>query len=178
MRLNHDLQFYVILDNIRSIENVGSIFRTGDALGVAKIFLGGISGMTKQGTQRALHPKISKTALGAEKRVAWEHCGQTWKIIEQLRKGKLFSGRSFSKQEVKIQIVALETRKNAADVSKFKPRFPLALILGNEVSGVSSAILKRCDKIVEIPMFGEKESLNVAVAFGIAGFELNKFRQK
>lgn len=163
MKLDHNLKFYVILDNIRSIENVGSIFRTADALGVTKIFLGGISGITRPGTQIVLHPKISKTALGAEKRVEWEHCGQAWQIIKRLKKEK-------------VQIIALETHKKAIDILKFKPKFPLALVLGNEISGVSSVIIKKCDKVVKIPMFGAKESFNVAVAFGIAGFEINKQR--
>lgn len=163
MKVDPKKQFYVVLDNIRSLENVGSIFRTSDALGVTKIFLGGISGITRQGTQIVLHPKISKTALGAEKRIPWEHKPQAWRIIEKLKSQNVF-------------IVALETHKRAIDISEFRPRFPLALVVGNEINGVSGAILKRCHKIVKIPMFGKKESFNVAVAFGIAGFEINKGR--
>ena len=150
------LPFYVICDNIRSLENIGSIFRTSDALNVDKIFLCGICG-------KPHHQKISKTALGAEKWIAWEHCGKTWQVIDKLKKENVF-------------IVALEQGKNTLLYSKFKPKFPLALVIGNEVKGISSSALKRADKIISLPMFGKKESLNVAVAFGIAGYEINKKR--
>ena len=148
--------FYVIGDNIRSLENIGSIFRTADALSINKIFLGGISG----------HPpnhKISKTALGAEEWIPWEHHWQTWRLVERLKKEKIF-------------IVALEQTKNSLSYDKFKPRFPMALVIGNEIKGISCSVSKRADKIISIPMFGKKESLNVAVAFGIAGYEINKAR--
>jgi len=161
-----DNQFYVILDNIRSIENVGSIFRTADALAVTKIYLGGISGINfyRSGVKvKTLNPKISKTALGAELNVPWEHCWQVGRIIAKLKK-----------QNVKI--VALEQTKEAINILKFKPNFPLALVLGNEVKGISKATLNRCQKVIQIPMRGKKESLNVAAAFGIAGFEINRFR--
>ena len=156
MKLERELPFYIVCDNIRSLENIGSIFRTADALNVDKIFLCGICG-------RSPHQKISKTALGAEKWISWEHCGKTWQLIEKLKKEKVY-------------IVALEQGKNTLLYTKFKPKFPLALIIGNEVKGVSSSILKRADKIISIPMLGKKESLNVAVAFGIAGYEINKKR--
>jgi len=148
--------FYVICDNIRSLENIGSIFRTADALSVDKIFLCGICG-------KPPHQKISKTALGAEKWIDWEHCGKTWQVVDRLKKEN-------------ILIVVLEQRKNTLLYTKFKPKFPLALIIGNEVKGVSPSILKRADKIISLPMSGKKESLNVAVAFGIAGYEINKNR--
>lgn len=156
-------EFYLILDNIRSIENVGSIFRTADALSINKIYLGGISGILKQGNKLVLNSRVSKTALGAENKIPWEHNFQTWRIIEKLKK-----------QGVKIY--ALEQAKNSVNLLKFKPKFPLALILGNEVLGVSKNILKKCDGVVEIPMLGSKESLNVAVAFGMVGFKINQFR--
>ncbi len=150
-------EFYVICDNIRSLENIGSIFRTADALGVDKIFLCGISG-------KPPHHKISKTALGAEKTISFEHCRQTWRLIEKLKKDK-------------IQIVALEQARHAVLYTKFKPGFPLALIIGNEVKGISKKILKKADKIIYLPMRGKKESLNVSVAFGVAGYQINKFRK-
>ncbi|MEK7658662.1 MAG: TrmH family RNA methyltransferase [Patescibacteria group bacterium] len=163
-------EFYVICDNIRSLENVGSIFRTADALGVSKIFLCGITGKpprwgfpASQGNLATLHNKISKTALGAEKTVAFEYCRHTWRLIDGLKKSK-------------INIVALEQAAGAVDHRKFKPKFPLALIIGNEVKGVSKNILKKCDKIIFLPMAGQKESLNVSVAFGVAGYEINKHR--
>ena len=147
-------EFYVICDNIRSLENIGSIFRTADALGVAKIYLCGICGTPP-------NHKIAKTALGAENTIPWEYCKQTGRLIDKLKSSK-------------INIVALEQDKEAVDYKKFKPKFPLALIIGNEVKGVSRNILKKCDKIIFLPMLGQKESLNVSVAFGVAGYEIIK----
>jgi tRNA G18 (ribose-2'-O)-methylase SpoU len=149
--------FYVICDNIRSLENIGSIFRTADALGVSKIYLCGISG-------KPPHHKISKTALGAEKTIPFEYCRQTGRLIEKLKADK-------------IQIVALEQDKKAIEYTKFRPKFPMALIVGNEVKGVSKKILEKCDRIIYLPMSGQKESLNVSVSFGVAGYEINKFRK-
>lgn len=145
---------YVICDNIRSLENIGSIFRTSDALGVSKIFLCGISG-------RPPHHKISKTALGAEETIPFEYYKQISRLIDRLHKDK-------------IQVVALEQDKRAIPFTRFKPKFPVALILGNEVKGVSKTILKKTDKIIFLPMLGKKESLNVSVAFGVAGYEIIK----
>ncbi len=143
---------YLVLDNIRSRENVGSIFRTADAAGVSKIYLCGI-------TPCPPHPKIEKASLGAETYVSWEYYRQTWRLVKEL------SGK-------KINIVALEQTKDSQNIFKFKPKFPLALILGNEVDGVSPKILKYCDKVVSIQMFGKKESLNVSVATGIAIYQI------
>ena len=148
--------FFVVVDNIRSLENVGSILRTSDALGVDKVFLCGISGKPPA-------EKIAKTALGAEKTVAWEYHKQTGRLIKKLKEQGVF-------------IVALEQTKQSISLGKFKANFPLALIIGHEVKGVSPSALKLSDAIVEIPMLGQKESLNVAVAFGIAAYEINKFR--
>src|SRR3989338_1966507 len=147
--------FYVICDNIRSLENVGSIFRTADALGVKKVFLCGISG-------KPPNHKISKTALGAEKTIPFEYHKQTWRLIEKLKKEKVF-------------VVALEQGKKAINYTKLKPKFPLALIIGNEVKGISKKVLQKADKIIYLPMKGKKESLNVAVAFGVAGYRLRNF---
>lgn len=146
--------FYLILDNIRSLQNIGSIFRTADALKVDKIFLCGISGVPPNG-------KISKTALGAEKHVDFEYAFHTWRVIERLKKD--------------FQIVSLEKNKKSINYLKFKPKFPLALILGNEIKGISPSVLKRSDKIIHLPMRGEKESLNVSVAFGAIGYYLDSF---
>jgi len=147
-------EFYVICDNIRSLENIGSIFRTSDALGVSKIFLCGISG-------KPPHHKISKTALGAEETIPFEYHRQIGRLIEKLKKSRM-------------QIVALEQDKKAIPYDKLKPKFPLALIVGNEVKGISKKILKNSDKIIFLPMSGQKESLNVSVAFGIAGYNIIK----
>jgi len=143
-------EVFVICDNIRSLENVGSIFRTADALGVTKIFLCGISGTPP-------NHKISKTALGAEKVVPFEYKKQTGRLIDYLKRGKILT-------------VALEQDKKAILYTKFKPKFPLALVIGNEVKGVSKKVLKSVDKVVYLPMYGKKESLNVSVAFGIIGY--------
>lgn len=145
-------EFFVICDNIRSLENIGSIFRTADALGVKKIFLCGISGQPP-------HHKISKTALGAEKAIPFEYYRQTWRLIDKLKNDK-------------IQVVALEQSRGAIDYRKLKPKFPLALIVGNEVKGISKRILDKSDKIIFLPMLGQKESLNVSVAFGVAGYKI------
>ena len=142
--------FYLIVPDIRSRFNVRAIFRTADALGVAKIFLTGY-------TPRPPHPKIDKVALGATDSVAWEYRPQTKKVIQELKKQK-------------IQIVALEKTKHSLDFTKFKPRWPLALILGNEKIGLRSNILKEADKIIHLPMLGKKESLNVAAAFAAAAY--------
>ena len=150
-------EFYVVCDNIRSLENVGSIFRTSDALGVRRIFLCGISG-------RPPHHKISKTALGAETAVPFEYYRQVGRLIDKLKKSK-------------IQVVALEQDEKAIVYTKFKPKFPCALIIGNEVKGVSKKVLEKCDKIIYLPMSGQKESLNVSVSFGIAGYEIIKSKK-
>src|SRR3990167_2131382 len=147
-------EIYLILDNIRSRENVGSIFRTADAVGVLKIYLCGI-------TPTLPHEKISKTALGAETYVSWEYCKETWRLLAKLKKAS-------------INIVALEQTKESVDLFKFKPKFPLALVLGNEVRGLSPQIFRYCDKKIFIPMYGKKESLNVSVAAGVALYQLLK----
>lgn len=149
-------EFYIICDNIRSLENIGSIFRTADALAISKIFLCGISG-------KPPHHKISKTALGAETAVPFEYFSQTWRLISKLKKEKIF-------------IVALEQDKKAIKYATFQPHFPLALLIGNEVKGIPPNTLQKVDKIIYLPMSGVKESLNVAVAFGIAGYEINNYR--
>ena len=144
---------YVICHNIRSRHNVGSIFRTADAAGVSKIFLCGI-------TPAPPHPNIEKVSLGAENFVAWEKCKETWRIIDKLKKEG-------------AEIVSLEQAKGAGSLNEFKPvKKPMALILGEEVNGLPKTILKRSDKIIQIPMCGKKESLNVSVAFGVAVYKL------
>lgn len=152
-------ELYVICHNIRSLYNVGAIFRTADAAGVTRLYLGGYTG----------HPprkEISKTALGAERFVLWERCAQTWRLLEQL-------------QREGTTIAALENIRAESNVSLFEhePRFPMALLLGNEVGGLSRAMLKRADRILHIPMHGEKQSLNVAVAFGVAVYQMNRHRR-
>lgn len=147
--------FYVILQNIRSLHNVGSIFRTSDAFGVTKIYLTGITGKPPR-------EEISKVALGAEKYIPWEYHRQPARLIKELQKQG-------------IQIVALEQAKGKSkDINKWKPKFPLALLLGNEPKGLPKILLSLADEVVEIPMKGKKESLNVSVAFGIAANHISK----
>ena len=148
-------EIIVILDNIRSTYNVGAIFRSADAAGVNRIYLCGI-------TPTPPNPKISKVALGAEDYIPWEKTKATWRLLENLKKDSYF-------------IIALEQGKKAKNI--FKNKFnkkhnKIALLLGTEVKGLSNKILKRTDGLLEIPMFGKKESLNVAVAFGIAIYQI------
>lgn len=147
-----DRSWYVICDNIRSLYNVGSIFRTSDALGVTKVYLCGITGTPAQAG-------LLKVSLGAEKSVPWEYVSQTWRLVDRLKHDGL-------------RIVALEQGSGSVDLRSYRPEWPMALVLGNEVTGVSPAVLKRCDDLLEIDMRGAKESLNVVVAFGIAGYQL------
>lgn len=143
-----------MLHNIRSRYNVGSIFRTADAAGVDKIYLCGI-------TPTPPHSRISKVALEAEEYIPWEKHWQTGRLLNK-----------FNKENV--QVIALEQGKKSISYDKFIPKFSLALVLGAEVDGLPKNILKKCDKIIEIPMHGRKESLNVSVACGVALFEIIK----
>jgi tRNA G18 (ribose-2'-O)-methylase SpoU len=155
-----------ILQNIRSLFNVGSIFRTADAMGFEKIYLCGI---TPAPTDRFGNKRkeIAKVALGAQDYVPWEKIGylpsasRTISLIKKLKKEG-------------YQIIALEQSKKSIFLNQYKSpkNKKIALIVGNEVKGLANSILKHCDKILEIPMYGRKESLNVAVAFGIAAFFL------
>ena len=145
-------EVFVILHNIRSLFNIGSIFRTADGAGVSKIYLTGYTGCPPR-------PDISKTALGADEFVSWEYHKDPVALIKRLRKEG-------------IQIVALERAKKSTDILKFKPKYPVCMILGNEIEGVTKEFLKLSDKVVEIPMCGKKESLNVSVAFGVAIYNI------
>jgi len=153
-------KFVVILDNIRSAQNVGSIFRTSDASGIDRLYLCGITPTPYP--QRGVD-RVSKTSLGAEKNVDWEYYDQTWELIEKLKKEN-------------YKIVALEISENAIDYKNFSPEFPIALVLGNEVKGLDENILSQADTVLSLPMHGSKESLNVSVAFGIIAYKINEFR--
>jgi len=146
-------EIYLIAQNIRSLFNVGALFRCADVFGVKKIYICGYTGFPPR-------KEISKTALGAETWIPWERYWQTHLLIEKLKKQG-------------IKIVVLETGENSKSLSEFKPEFPLALVVGSEVKGVSRKILDLADDVVEIPMVGKKESLNVAVAAAIALYQLN-----
>lgn len=145
-------QASVILHNIRSSENVGSIFRTADGAGVAKIYLTGYTPAPLDRFKRK-NTKLAKTALGAEDFVPWERAEIT-ELMMLLKKAS-------------IQIVAVEQDKRAVSYMILKQKEKTAFIFGNEVDGIPKPVLDLADAIVDIPMHGKKESLNVAVAAGI-----------
>jgi len=151
-------QIYIILHNIRSAQNVGSVFRTSDACGVSKIFLGGYSPLPKDRFGRE-RKDISKASLGAEKSVAWEKYEDVGDLIEKLKKEG-------------VEIVSVEQDKKSVDYKNFKITKSTAFVFGNEVDGVEKEILQISDKIIEIPMLGEKESLNVSVSVGVVLFRV------
>ena len=150
--------FFVIAHNIRSLYNVGSIFRTADAFGVSKVYLTGYTGTPEGQVQER---RIAKSALGAEKFVPWEYRKSPARLIKALK-------------QQGVRVVALENHVKAKKLAQVKIRQPLALILGEETKGVPKPILRLCDEVWEIPMYGQKESLNVSVAFGIAAYQIQK----
>ena len=153
------LPFSILLENIRSLHNVGSIFRSSDGAGVKEIFLTGYTGIPPR-------DQITKVALGAEKEIPWKQYKRPLNILRQLKKKG-------------VQIVALETGEKSQDLFDFKPKWPICLLVGNEVEGLSRALLDEADVIVNIPMMGAKESLNVSCALSVAAYEfLRKFRDE
>jgi tRNA G18 (ribose-2'-O)-methylase SpoU len=165
----------IILDNIRSLYNVGSIFRTADAAGVEKIYLCGITPEPVDHFGR-FRLQFTKVSLGAEKSVQWEYCKSASRLIEKLKKeGYAIFAIEQSKKSIPYYKVVLRPAQDK-----------ITLVLGNEIKGLTKAILKKADKILEIPMRGVmvrqahhprhsrrgKESLNVAVAFGIIVYHL------
>ncbi|OGZ02351.1 MAG: hypothetical protein A2946_02540 [Candidatus Liptonbacteria bacterium RIFCSPLOWO2_01_FULL_53_13] len=159
----HAASLVAVLHNIRSVHNVASMFRTADGAGIAKIFL---TGFTPAPINRfgAPVPQFAKVSLGAEKSVPWEKIRRVGDVLKKLRAEGYV-------------IVALEQSKNSvpyyslkASSSKLKL---IALMVGNEVRGIPPVLLRRADVIMEIPMRGSKESLNVSVAFGIAAYALS-----
>lgn len=162
-----------ILDNIRSLHNVGSIFRTADAAGIQKIYLGGI---TPAPTDRfgKIRKQFAKVALGAEKYVKWDGSARRPRavslLLEKLKKDgyKIFAIEQSSKSVPYYKVSA----KGGSAAGGKSTKSKVALVFGNEIHGLPKTILKKADKILEIPMRGRKESLNVAVAFGIVAFHL------
>lgn len=147
----------VLLDNVRSLYNVGSFFRTADAAAVENLYLCGITG-------RPPKRAISKTALGAEETVAWEHAWEPLPLLHRLR-------------ERGYEIAAVETSMHAVDLFDWAPRFPVCVIFGHEVEGIRPEVSALSDTHVRIPMLGLKHSLNVATAGGIVLYELlRKYR--
>lgn len=151
--MNMKRETYILLHDIRSVYNVGAIFRTADAVGVTKIYL---SGITPTPLDRFGQPRsdFAKCALGSEKTVAWEYRKSPAVLISRLKKEG-------------TQIVCVEQSDASIDYKKAKLGKKVLVILGNEVSGVPGSILKKADTIAEIPMRGLKESLNVSVSAGI-----------
>ncbi|HEY4475710.1 MAG TPA: RNA methyltransferase [Candidatus Paceibacterota bacterium] len=151
-----------ILNNLRSLHNVGSIFRTADALGIEKLYLCGItpSPIDRFGKIRQ---QLAKVSLGAEKYVPWEKAGSALTVIKSLKNEGY---KIFSIEQSKNSIPYYKFQRSKIHDSRF------ALVVGNEIRGLPKTILAASDKILEIPMHGQKESLNVGVAFAIVAFHI------
>lgn len=148
----------VLLDNVRSMLNVGSIFRTCDALNVEKLYLGGI-------TAKPPHREITKTAIGAENSVDWQHVEDATKLVRTLK-------------DDGWRIMALEQTTGSLDILNDPVDYSgkILLIFGNEVSGVADELLELCNEVLEIPQYGTKHSFNVSVSAGIALWEVLRGR--
>lgn len=144
----------LVLDNIRSLNNVGTFFRTGDAFNVQKIFLCGI-------TAKPPHRDIHKTALGATETVEWEYAQSTVDAIHQLKS-----------EGVRTLVLEQTEQTTMLQTLEWNGKEPVALIFGNEVDGVQQEVVDCCDEVVEIPQFGTKHSFNVSVSAGIVLWEL------
>ncbi len=154
---------YCLLENVRSLYNVGSIFRSSDAVLLKKLYLTGYTGSPPR-------KEIDKTALGATDTVEWTYTKSPVQVITELKKEK-------------VAIVALEHTSSSKIYYEFKFPFPFCLLLGNEVDGLSEELIATADAAIEIPMYGLKQSLNVSVAYGIViyyalGQYLNELRVK
>ncbi len=148
----------LILHNIRSVENVGAMFRTADAVGIDKIYLTGYTPtpLDRFGRKRK---DLAKSALGAEEFVPWEQKKNIFSLLIKLKSEKFL-------------IIGIEQAKNSVDYKKVKLKEKNVFIVGAEVTGIPKNILKKCDILAEIPMQGKKESLNVSVALGVALFRI------
>ncbi len=144
----------VILDNVRSLNNVGSIFRSADAFRIQHIYLCGI-------TATPPHKEIQKTALGSTEAVDWSYAKDTLAVVEKL-------------QSVNVKVMAIEQAENATILQDFYPNNQsiYALVFGHEVKGVNQAVVNQCDGVIEIPQFGTKHSLNIAVCGGLVLWDL------
>ena len=151
-------EFVAILDNIRSLLNVGSIFRTAEALGFQKIYLGGITPAPDNEKHKRL---IHKTALGATETVTWEYVQDVLEVVNKLKLEN-------------IKVYSVEQTENAIMLDKFQtePHSKYALIFGNEVKGVSQEAINLSDGVIEIPQLGSKHSLNISVSAGIVIWDL------
>jgi 23S rRNA (guanosine2251-2'-O)-methyltransferase len=148
----------LILHDIRSTYNVGAILRTAECAGVRTVYLTGYTPdpIDRFGRKRK---DVAKSAVGAEDMVAWQHVDDTVSCIASL-------------QAEGVQVVALEQHPRSVGYASFKHSGPLALVLGEEVQGIPEEIVALCDAVIEIPVYGNKESLNVSVATGIALYRL------
>jgi len=143
----------VVLDNIRSLNNIGSVFRTADAFAIEAIYLCGI-------TAQPPHREINKTALGATESVRWEYFKETKDALEELRKKA-------------YQIAAIEQTENSTALGTFKwDGKPIAVIFGHEVQGVQQELIDLSDQVIEIPQLGTKHSLNISVSAGVVLWDL------
>jgi tRNA G18 (ribose-2'-O)-methylase SpoU len=145
------MKLHIILDNIRSAYNVGSIFRTADGIGCARMYICGIS-------PDKTHPKVVKTALGSTESVPSQHFTSTRDAIKQMKQNG-------------IPVFAVEISDQAVDYREVEYPEQVALVLGHETEGVKREILDMCDKVIFVPMHGKKESLNVATVAGIVMYE-------
>ena len=157
-KVRQTIPVFALLDNIRSLHNVGSIFRTADGAGVEKLFLCGITG-------RPPRNEIRKAALGAEEHVAWEYHPDPLPVVERLKSEG-------------VRIVALEASQEAVLYDEAGYDFPLCLVVGHEFHGVRSELLEAADEVIAIPMRGMKISLNVAVAFGVEVYHVARMWEK
>lgn len=144
----------IVLDNIRSLNNIGSVFRTSDAFLIEKIYLCGI-------TATPPHKDIQKTALGSTDSVVWEHVENTLDLIERLKAEN-------------VKICAIEQAEDAVMLNDFspKPETTHALVFGNEVKGVAQDVVTASDVVIEIPQFGTKHSLNISVSCGVVVWDV------
>jgi len=152
LRKQHRLPVSCLVENVRSLYNVGSIFRTSDGVRLQKLYLTGITGYPPR-------REIDKTALGATESVPWQYFEDPLAAVAEVKK----AGQ---------QILALEHTSNSVSLFEFDFSYPCCLLLGNEVSGLSEAVLKEADASIEIPMLGLKQSLNVSVAFGVVIYHI------
>lgn len=144
----------IILDNIRSLNNIGSVFRTSDAFLIQKIYLCGI-------TATPPHNDIRKTALGSTETVDWDYVEHTIEIVQKLKAEG-------------VQVISIEQAENATELHNFspQPRTTYALVFGNEVKGVSQEVVDASDVVIEIPQFGTKHSLNISVSCGVVVWDV------
>ncbi len=151
-----------LLENVRSLYNVGAFFRTADAVALEKLYLTGFTGYPKPGY--ASQRMITKTALGAEETVPWEHSPDTLKTLAELRSAN-------------YEIAAIETSAHSIDLFEWQPRFPVCMVFGHETDGLTAHAAALADTHIRIPMLGRKHSLNVASAGAVVMYELlRKYR--